>query len=60
MNYFELLKEIDQSLEKQVKDLQETNWVKRHVVCDRLKSALVHIKRELRSFSFTLKKLTLV
>lgn len=48
MNYFELLKEIDQSLEKQVKDLQGTNWVKRHVVCDRLKSALVHIKRELR------------
>ena len=48
MNYFELLKELDKSLEKQVKDLQDTNWVKRHVVSDRLKSALVHIKRELR------------
>ena len=48
MNYFELLKELDKSIEKQVQDLQDTNWIKRHVVADRLKSALVHIKRELR------------
>ena len=48
MNYFELLKELDKSLEKQIEQVQETNWIKRHVVCDRLKSALVHIKRELR------------
>lgn len=48
MNYFELLKELDQSLEKQIEQVQRTNWIKRHVVCDRLKSALVHVKRELR------------
>ena len=47
MNYFELLKELDKSLEKQVQDLQSTSWIKRHVVADRLKSALVHVKREL-------------
>ena len=48
MNYFELLKELDKSIEKQIEQVQETNWVKRHVFCDRLKSALVHVKRELR------------
>ena len=48
MNYIEILKELDKSLEKQVQELQGTNWVKRHVVADRLKSALVHVKRELR------------
>jgi DNA-binding TFAR19-related protein (PDSD5 family) len=48
MNYLEILKELDKSLEKQIKQLNKTNWIKRHVVCDRLKSALVHVKRELR------------
>ena len=48
MSYYDILKELDKSLEKQVQDLQETNWIKRHVVADRLKSALVHVKRELR------------
>ncbi len=48
MNYIKILKELDNSIEKQVKDLQDTNWIKRHVVSDRLKSALVHVKRELR------------
>ena len=48
MSYYDILKELDKSLEKQVQDLQGTNWIKRHVVADRLKSALVHVKRELR------------
>ena len=48
MNYIEILKELDKSLEKQVKELKGTNWIKRHVVSDRLRSALVHVKRELR------------
>ncbi len=47
MNYLEILKELDKSLEKQIKQVNKTNWIKRHVVCDRLKSALVHVKREL-------------
>ena len=47
MNYIEILTELDKSIEKQVKELEQTNWIKRHVVCDRLKSALVHVKREL-------------
>ena len=48
MSYYDILKELDKSLEKQVQDLQSINWVKRHVVADRLKSALVHVKRELK------------
>ena len=48
MSYYDILKELDKSLEKQVQDLQGTNWIKRHVVADRLKSALVHVKRELK------------
>ena len=48
MSYYDILKELDKSLEKQVQDLEGTNWIKRHVVSDRLKSALVHVKRELR------------
>ena len=47
MSYYDILKELDKSLEKQVKDLQDTSWIKRHVVADRLKSALVHVRREL-------------
>ena len=48
MSYLVILKEIDKSLEKQIQQVNKTNWFKRHVVADRLKSALVHIKRELR------------
>ena len=48
MSYYDILKELDKSLEKQVQELESTNWVKRFVVSDRLKSALVHVKRELR------------
>ena len=47
MNYIEILTELDKSIQKQVIELEKTNWIKRHVVCDRLKSALVHVKREL-------------
>jgi DNA-binding TFAR19-related protein (PDSD5 family) len=48
MNYIEILKELDKSLEKQIKQVNKTNWIKKHVVSDRLKNALVHVKRELR------------
>ncbi len=48
MNYLQVLKELDNSIEKQLRDVAKTNWIKRHVVSDRLKSALVHVKRELR------------
>jgi hypothetical protein len=48
MEYFEILKELDRSIERECQALQKTSWAKRHVCVDRLKSALVHIKRELR------------
>lgn len=44
----EILKELDKSLEKQCKVLSKTNWFKRHVCINRLRDALVHVKRELR------------
>ena len=51
MSYLEILKELDKSLEKQIQEVNKTNWFKRHVVADRLKSALCHVKREIRKGS---------
>ena len=48
MNYFELLKEIDKSLEKHIKNLESTGYFKKYIVSGHLRSALVHVKRELR------------
>ena len=48
MSYFEILKELDKSLEKQIVDIEQSDCFKKHVIADRLKSALVHVKRELR------------
>ena len=47
MSYLETLKELDKTLQKQIQQVNQTNWFKRHVVADRLKSALCHVKREL-------------
>ncbi len=48
MNYIEILKELDKSLEKHIKEIEKTSFFKRHVVSKNLKNALCHIKRELR------------
>ena len=48
MNYLELLKELDKSIESQIIELNKTNWFKRHVVVTQLKNALCHVKREIK------------
>ena len=48
MNYLELLKELDKSIERQISELNKTNWFKRHVVVTQLKNALCHVKREIK------------
>ena len=48
MNYLELLKELDKSIESQIIELNKTNWFKRHVVVTQLKNALSNIKREIK------------
>ena len=48
MNYLQLLKELDKSIESQISELNKTNWFKRHVVVTQLKNALCHVKREIK------------
>ena len=48
MNYYDILKELDNSLENHIKVLESTGYFKKYIVTGHLKSALVHVKRELK------------